>query len=171
MNAALAGAALAANLSSDELEVIHCRSGQSRKLVGTMHLDGEAYSVVFELHQCGPEGGTSKAEHEYAGDVIEDEPPLPGFEEEAPEALLLFVACHLSAARTKIARAFLKFADGVDKKRIEIFRDAQPAASAGSVVSPAGEPEGSKLSLVNSGKEREKNGGKTDKRGDAASSS
>lgn len=171
LNGALTDAAAAANLSDHGLSVSYCENGQSNKLTGTVKIEGKDYAVSFELHLAGPRGGTSKAAHQFAAYDIEKEPTLPGFEIAAPSDLLLFVACHLSGTGASVARAFLKFADKVDQRKIEIHREL-PTEATGAVESgPVEGPSGTKLTLKKAKGDEFKHGSETDKRGDAASSS
>ena len=160
-----------AGLDGEGLKVSYCRNGQSNKMTGSMVLAGEKYGISFELHLCGPRGGTFKALHQFAGHDIEREPAFPGFEVKAPPSFLFFIACHLSGAGVSIDRAFLKFADGVDQRKIEIFRDAWPDAAGVAGGAPAEGPEDVKLKVKKPKGDQERYGGKTNQRGDAASSS
>ena len=171
LNAAIAEAASAADLEDHGLHVAYCENGQSNKITGKLRLAGKDHSLSFELHLCGPRGGTSKTSHQFAGYDIEGEPTFPDFEVEAPPDLLFFVACHLSGTGVSIARAFLKFADGIDQRKIEIHRAVPTAATSVVDDAPAEEPTGARLTVKKPRGEDERHGGKTDKRGDAASSS
>lgn len=171
LNCALTDAAAAANLDGEGLAVAYCPNGQSNKITGSIALSDEDHEVSFEMHLCGPRGGTSKSSHQFAGYDIEREPTFPGFEVEAPPSLLLFIACFLSGTGVRFERAFLKFADGVDQRKIEIFRDAHSAEGGADKGDPAEGPKGPTLKVKKLEGEKEENGSKTDKRGDAASSS
>jgi len=171
LNCALPDAATAAGFGNEGLEVAYCQNGQSNKVTGTIALSGEDHEVSFEMHLCGPRGGTSKSSHQFAGYDIESEPNFPGFEVEAPPSLLLFIACFLSGTRVRFERAFLKFADGVDQRKIEIFRDMRPGVAGVADGGPAELPEGAKLKLKKTEGNKEQDGGETYQRGDAASSS
>lgn len=171
LNSALPDAANTASVADHGLEVAHCRNGQSNKVAGTITLDGDDYRISFELHLCGPRGGTSKAAHQFAGYDIEQEPTFPGFKLEAPPDMLLFVACHLSGTGATIERAYLKFADGVDQRKIEIHRDIPTAMASAAVDAPVEGPAGAKLTIKKPMGDQEQDGSKADKRGDAASSS
>lgn len=170
LNAALASAADAIGLHNHGLEVVYCRNGQSNKLSGAIEFADGDHNVSFELHLSGPRGGTSKSAHQFAGNDIEQEPSFPGFEIEAPPDLLFFVACHLAPTGMSIARAFLKFADGVDQRKIEIHRSIKDSGAVSVAGGPVDGLIGSKLIKKQTG-EQEQNGSKTAKRGDAASSS
>ena len=171
LNSALADAADAAALNQHGLEVIYVRDGRSNKLVSSLRMDGFERSVSFELHLSGPRGGTSKTAHQFAGKDIDGEPSLPGFGLEAPDDLFFFIACHLGGTGSSVARAFIKFADGIDQRMVEIHR-ALPAM-AGGVVEPAplDGPAGSKLTLKRATGEEGENGSQHDQRRDAASRS
>ena len=167
LNNALPDAALAAKLPDQGMEVAYFNDGQSNKV--TASLDDKRIS--FEVHLCGPRGGTSKSSHQFAGKDIEREPSLPGFVVEAPPGLLFFIGLHLRGTGASVARAFLKFADGIDQRMIEIHR-AAPAAGAGVVVDvPVDGPAGAKLTIKKTKGEEKENGSTTDKWGDAAPSS
>jgi hypothetical protein len=167
LNSALPEAAVAADLLNHGLEVTYFRDGQSNKVSGTI----EDKQISFELHLCGPHGGTSKASHQFAGQDIEREPSLPGFVAEAPAGLLFFIGLHLSGTGAAVARAFLKFADGVDQRMIEIHRATQTASDEIVAHMPAEEPAGTKLTIKKPKGEQTENGSTTDQRGDAAPSS
>lgn len=171
LNSALPDAADAAGFTDHGLEVVHCRNGQSNKVAGTITLGDEDHQVSFELHLCGPRGGTSKMAHQFAGYDIEQEPTFPGFELDAPPDMLLFIACHLSGTGMTITRAYLKFADGVDQRKIEIHRDISTTTAGVIADAPVEGPAGAKLTIKKPKGDQEQDGGKADKRGDAASSS
>ena len=175
LNSSLPDAAEAAGLSGQELYVAYFENGQSNKVVGTITFAGRDYSASLELHLCGPLGGTSKAAHQFAGYDIEQEPTFPGFELEAPPDLLFFIACHLTGTGVSFAKAYLKFADGIDQRKVELHRDvlidsAGSARNASTEASAAG-PAGSKLTVKKPQRDQERDGSKADKRGNAASSS
>lgn len=176
LNSALADAAIAAKLSDHGLEVSYFKDGQSNKVIGSLVVADEEYSVSFEFHLSGPRGGTSKTAHQHAKcDFtvcdIDQQPSLFAYDVEAPVRLLFFVACHLSGTGISVARAFLKFADGVDQRMIQIHRAAQPKAASAAVISPVDGPAGAKFTIKKSKGERTENGSTTNKRGDAAPSS
>lgn len=171
LNGALANAAVAADLSAQGLEAVYVQKGQSYKLAGTLRLAGKDFPVSFELHLSGPRGGTSKSSHQFVAYDIEGEPSFPGFEMEAPAELLFFVACYLNGTGASIARVFIKFADGVDQRMIELHRAAPPATAVSEGTAPLIAPTGTKLVPKKSKGERIQNGSTADKRGDAASSS
>lgn len=171
LNGALADAAAAASLSDHGLSVDYCENGQSNKITGTLLIEGKNYTVCFELHLAGPRGGTSKAAHQFAAYDIEREPTLPGFEVEAPSDLLFFIACHLSGTGASVARAYLKFADKVDQRKIEIHRESASEATGVAEPAPVDGPSGTKVTLKKARGDEFKHGSETDKRGDAASSS
>lgn len=171
LNCALPDAASAANLEADDLAIAYCQNGQSNKITGTIALSGDDHNVSFEMHLCGPRGGTSKSSHQFAGYDIEREPKFPGFDVEAPPSLLLFIACFLNGTGVRFERVFLKFADGVDQRKIEIFRDIFPEVAGAADSSPAEGPEGAKLRVKKPEGEKEEDGSETNQRGDAASSS
>jgi len=171
LNGALTEAAVAAKLSDHGLSINYCENGQSNKIFGELGIDGKKFTVCFELHLAGPRGGTSKAAHQFAAYDIESEPTLPGFEVDAPSDLLFFIACHLSGTGASVARAFLKFADKVDQRKIEILRELPGEATGAAEPAPIDGPSGTKLSLKKEKGDEFNHGGKTDKRGDAASSS
>lgn len=167
LNNALPDAAIAAKLTEQGMTVAYFNDGQSNKV--TALLDDK--SVSFEVHLCGPRGGTSKSSHQFAGKDIEREPSLPGFVIEAPPGLLFFIGLNLSGTGAAVARAFLKFADGIDQRMIEIHRPAS-AASAGVVIdAPLDSPAGTKFTIKKAKGEQTENGSTTDKRGNAAPSS
>lgn len=171
LNAALANAADAASISDHGLEINYCRNGQSNKMSGSIQVGGDAYKVSLELHLCGPQGGTSKSAHQFAGYDVESEPTFPGFEVEAPPDILLFVACHLAPTGASISRAFLKFADGMDQRKIEIHRHSTDSAIGFVAESPVDGPAGAKITLKKPKGEEEQDGSKTAKRRHAASRS
>jgi hypothetical protein len=170
LNSALSRAAEASGLSEEGLSVVYCRNGQSNKVTGKLALDGKDHETCFELHLSDPRGGTSKSQHQFADYDIEQEPTLPGFELEAPSSLLFFIACHLSGTGAAITRAFLKFADGVDQRKLEIHRST-PAMASAVAQSPHEGPAGSKLTIKKPKGDQVQDGSEADKRGDAASSS
>jgi hypothetical protein len=167
LNSALPDAAVAANLSELGLTVAYFKDGQSNKVVASL----DDKSVSFELHLCGPKGGTSKASHQFAGKDIEREPSLPGFVGEAPPGLLFFIGLYLRGTGAAVARAFLKFADGVDQRMIEIHRPASDVSDAVLIEAPLDGPAGSKLKIKKAKGEEKENGSTTNKRGNAAPSS
>lgn len=174
LNSALESAAISADLESVGLAVAHYRRGDSNKLSGSVELEDGQHDVSFELHLCGPKGGTSKASHQLAGYDIESEPALPGLpglEMETASPILLYLACHLAPTGASVARAFFKFADGTDQRKIEIHRST-PVTTTGSIRSDAVEgAAGTKLRFKKLKGEEVQDGSKTAKRGDAASSS
>lgn len=166
LNCALPDAAEMADIETEGLSVVHVKDGQSNKITGTINVGDKSYDVSFELHLSGPRGGTSKNAHQFVGKDIEGEPCLPGFDIEAPQGLLFFVACHLSGTGVSVSKAFIRFADGVDKKMIEIHR---PVKSAAADATPATSPPGGGFKLKKDLKE--KHGHASNQRRDAASSS
>jgi len=171
LNSTLPDAANAAKLSDHGLEVVYCENGRSNKVSGSLIVGGKERTASFELHLSGPRGGTSKSAHQFASYDIEGEPTFPGFEMDAPPELLFFVACHLNGTGVSIGRAYLKFADNVDQRKIEIHREVPPMAAGAEVAGPVDGPSGTKLKLKKRVGDKDENGGKADKRGDAASSS
>lgn len=176
LNGALKDASVEANLTTHGMEVIHVSDGRSNKVTGSLAHEGIDYEVSFELHLCGPRGGTSKSSHQNAGcDFavcdIEQQPSLIPYGVEAPDKLLFFIACHLSGTGVRVAKAFIRFADGVDKRMLEIHRPAASMPAVAKVTGPVDGPAGSKLTIKKPVGEQEENGSKTDQRGDAASSS
>ncbi|WP_394198889.1 hypothetical protein [Litoreibacter albidus] len=176
LNCALPDAAIAANLDGSGLEVTYCRNGQCNKLSGEFLVSGIAYKVSLELHLSGPRGGTAKKKHQFAKcDVtvcdIEQQPSLIEYDVEAPSRLLFFIACHLSATCVSIARAYFKFADGVDQRMLEIHRptEALSATEIGTGLDLG--PSGSTLKIKKPQGEKKEDGIETNQRGDAASSS
>ena len=166
INNALPDAAQTAGLADHGLEAVYVTDGRSNQV--TAELNGKP--VNFELHLCGPRGGTSKSSHQFAGHDIEREPALPGFVVEAPPGLLFFICLFLSSTVTTVHRAFIKFADGVDQRMIEIHR-AVPSSMTGDVGdAPAEGPAGAKLTIKKPKGEQTENGSTTDQRGDAAPS-
>ncbi|KEJ91073.1 hypothetical protein [Sulfitobacter donghicola] len=176
LNCALPSASLAAGLGDQDLEVTYCRNGQCNKLSGEIEIAGSTYKVSLELHLSGPRGGTTKKKHQFAkSDVavcdIEQQPLLLEYDVEAPDRLLFFIACHLSGTGVSIARAYFKFADGVDQRMLEIHRpDALPMA-APKQAGPDEGPLGTIMKVRKPEGEKKEDGIKTNKRGDAASSS
>lgn len=171
LNSALMDAAETASVCDLGLRVVHVRNGRSNKIEGVVEFDGRVSRVSFELHLCGPQGGTSKEAHQFAGFDIEAEPTLPGFRTEAPEDVLLFVACNVSGSGTRISRAFLKFADGVDRRKIELHRDIPAAGGLAVHVVPLEKPVGPKITIRKPKGKEAQDGSKTAQWGDAASSS
>lgn len=177
LNGALRDAATQADLTTHGMEVVHVTDGRSNKIIARLPHGGIEHDVSFELHLCGPRGGTSKAAHQNAGSDfticdIEEQPSLIPYDVPAPDRLLFFLACFLNGTGVKVAKAFIRFADGVDKRMIEIHRPAELAAGAVYGEDPVVDgPIGSKLKINKPMGERDENGSKIDKRGDAASSS
>lgn len=177
LNGALRDAATKADLAAHGMEVVHVTDGRSNKVVARLTHDEVEHEVSFELHLCGPRGGTSKSTHQNAGcDIavcdIEEQPSLIPYDVIAPDRLLFFLACFLSGTGVKVAKAFIRFADGVDKRMIEIHRPAKSATGADTDHSPLVDgPVGTKLTIKKPMGEQDENGGKSDQRGDAASSS
>ncbi|MCL8384669.1 hypothetical protein [Xanthobacter aminoxidans] len=171
LNSALPEAAVAAGLHEHGLEVRYCPNGRSNKIAGTFRSGDTEYGVSFELHLSGPQGGTSKSTHQFAGDDIETTPMFAGFAEAAPPDILLFLACHLSGTGVSVARAFFKFADKVDQRKIEVHRGAPAGAMDTIDTRPADGPAGYKLTIKKPKGDQTENGSTSDKRGDAASSS
>lgn len=177
LNGALRDAATEAGLVEHGMDVVHVTDGRSNKVTARLTHEGTEHDVSFELHLCGPRGGTSKSTHQNAGcDFtvcdIEEQPSLIPYEVPAPDRLLFFLACFLSGTGVKVAKAFIRFADGIDKRMIEIHRPAKSAADAATDQDPVVDgPVGSKLKIKRPMGEQDENGSKTDQRGDAASSS
>jgi hypothetical protein len=177
LNGALRDAATEAGLAMHDMEVVHVTDGRSNKVITRLVHEGVEHEVSFELHLCGPRGGTSKPTHQNAGcDVavcdIEEQPSLIAYDVTAPKRLLFFLACFLSGTGVKVAKAFIRFADGVDKRMIEIHRPAKSAAATATEDGPVADgPVGSKLKIKKPMGEQDENGSNTNKRGDAASSS
>lgn len=177
LNGALRDAATEAGLATHDMDVVHVADGRSNKVIARLIHEGVEHDVSFELHLCGPRGGTSKSTHQNAScDFtvcdIEEQPSLIHYDVPAPNQLLFFLACFLSGTGVKVAKAFIRFADGVDKRMIEIHRPAKSAAESGKSEDPVVDgPVGSKLTIKKPMGEQDKNGSKTDKRGNAASSS
>lgn len=171
LNSALPEAAIAAGIHEHGLEVRYCPNGRSNKLSGTFRSGDLVYGVSFELHLSGPQGGTSKAAHQFAEHDVETAPLFAGFAEAAPSDLLLFLACHLSGTGASVARVFFKFADKVDQRKIEIHRSALPMRAGIAETNPADGQVGSKLTIKRPKEDQTENGSASDKRGDAASSS
>lgn len=176
LNGALRDASSEAGLTTHGMEVVHVTDGRSNKVTGSLDHDGTEYAVSFELHLCGPRGGTSKSTHQNAGcDFalcdIEEQPSLIPYDVDAPDQLLFFLACFLSGTGVKVSKAFIRFADGVDKRMIEIHRPVEAVSGAGIDSGPVDGPVGTKLKIKKTVGEQEENGSKTDQRGDAASSS
>ncbi|MFT4015234.1 MAG: hypothetical protein QM682_17965 [Paracoccus sp. (in: a-proteobacteria)] len=177
LNGALRDAATEADLVAHDMEVVHIADGRSNKVIARLTHEGVEHDVSFELHLCGPRGGTSKSTHQNAGcDFticdIEEQPSLIPYNVPAPDRLLFFLACSLSGTGMKVAKAFIRFADGVDKRMIEIHRPAKSTTEAITGGYPVVDgPVGSKLKIKKPMGEQDENGSKTDKRGDAASSS
>ena len=176
LNSALPAAAQEAGIEKDGLEVKYCRNGQCNKISGHVKSGGETFPVSLELHLSGPRGGTTKSKHQFAFSEpavcdIERQPSLIDFDVNAPERLLLFVACHLSGTGVAVSRAYLKFADGVDQRMIELYRPAEGASKASADVGPEQGPRGAILKVKRPEGDKKEDGIKTDKRGDAASSS
>lgn len=168
LNSALGSAADASGIDQDLLGVAYCRSGQSNKLTGSITLEGEEHTVSFELHLCGPRGGTSKSSHQFSGYDIEGEPTFPGFEIDAPPSLLFFIACFLSGTSVRFEKVFLKFADGIDQSKIELYRGAQQSTVADENVGPTEGPEGAKLTVKKVEGEKEEDGSEAYQWRDAA---
>lgn len=177
LNGALRDAAIDAELGAHDMEVVHFTDGRSNKVVARLPLDEVVHDVSFELHLCGPRGGTSKSTHQNAGcDFsvcdIEEQPSLIPYSVPAPGQLLFFLACYLSGTGVRIAKAFIRFADGVDRRMVEIHRPAALTSGAADASDPAQYvPVGARIKIKKPMGEQEENGGKTDQRGDAASSS
>lgn len=171
LNNALSSAAETADLSRYGVEVAPVASGQSNKLFVNVECDGNLQRASLEVHLCGPRGGTSKQEHQFArcSVDIEREPHLPGFVIEAPTSILLFVSCHVIG--TTIEAVFLKFADGEDRAQLQLHRPVPVVDIVPGVGAAVGEPAGAKLKIKRAKRDQTENGGTIDKRKDAASSS
>jgi hypothetical protein len=171
LNCALPRAADSAKIQTAGLQIVYCKEGQSNKVVGKTVVEGKLIDVNIEFHLSGPRGGTAKVAHQFAGFDIEREPTLFGTEIAATSALLLFAACHLNPTGMSIERLYLKFADNVDHRMIEIHRP-KPYESIDivDIGSPIGLV-GTKLKLKKLNGDEVENGGQADKWGDAAPSS
>src|SRR3546814_379113 len=122
VHSALASAFNSVQADCKHFSCVRYDSGPSNKLIFSVPLSGTLRRVSAELHYCGPRGGTSKAKHQFAETDIEAEPELPSFHTEAPQDLLMFLSYSLTPARTKVDKLFLMFADGIDRKKIELHR-------------------------------------------------
>ena len=134
IHSALPSAVQEAGLAAMGLTCATYDNGPSNKLTGTIASGGEDREVSLELHFAGPQGGTRKNQHQFASIEAEDAPTFEGFEHVAPKQVLLFLAYHLAPTKARVERLFLAFADGVDKKKIELQRPA--AATTSSVSTP-----------------------------------
>lgn len=168
LNSALAEAASVSEFSKCGLEVNRVADGQSNKVTGSIDFEGTERTVSFELHLCGPRGGTAKSAHQFAGNDIEAQPTFPGFGIEAPASLLLFIALHLGGTGVSVARAFLKFADGIDQRMVEIHRIMPKVVSTETENAVIEEPTGAKLRIKTPMGEQLEDGSATYKRGNAA---
>lgn len=170
LHGALEAAAIAAGVDENGLSVVWHREGPCFKLEGLVGKGATSRRFSAELHLSGPKGGTGKSKHQFASVGSEDQPELPGMETDAPEMLLIFLGYHLSASATKVSRLFAIYADGVDRKKVELIRPAN-VKTGGDVSRGAdtGPDIGAKLSLKGrvSG-EKETNGLENTKRSDAA---
>lgn len=171
LHGALPQAFMNAKLEEHELAIQHCKSGSCYKIVAQVPFGEMTREVSMELHYAGPQGHTSKTKHQFASSDVEGAPELPGFAAAAPESFLLFVAYHLSGVKTSINKLFLMFADGVDRKKVQLHRP-EAAAAHESVVAPVpgSDLPGTKLRIKARG-EASDHVRETHKRGDAASGS
>ncbi|WP_432256042.1 hypothetical protein [Limimaricola sp. AA108-03] len=173
LNGALPAAAAAVELEDRGLEVSYVKDGHCNKLSGTITFEGEERNVSFELHLSGPKGGTSKSSHQYAKcDFqvcdIEEQSSLFPYDVEAPKDLLFFVACHLSGTGASIARAFIKFADGIDQRMLETHRPLTDARIEREATTKTDQRVGAKLKLKESKRKEKENGSTTNQWRDAA---
>ncbi len=134
IHSALPSAVNDAGLAAVGLTCVTYDNGPSHKLTGVIASGGEDREISLELHLAGPQGGTRKGQHQFASIEADDAPTFEGFEHVAPKQVLLFLAYHLAPTKARVERLFLAFADGVDKKKIELQR---PAAASTSSVSTA----------------------------------
>lgn len=172
LNCALMDAAVSAKLADYGLAIVYCQNGRSNKISGRLQVGGHEYTVSMELHLAGPKGGTSKSAHQFAGSDIDLVWTLPGIETTAPDELLFFVACHLDITGVSVSRTYLKYADGVDQRSVQLQRPLEGTAApdVGSVKHVEG-PAGTRLVMKQTKGEQNENGITTDQRRDAASSS
>lgn len=111
------------------LKCKHTDAGPSNKLVGIVDIGGIERHVSLEWHYAGPLGGTRKSKHQHAVDVDLEEASLFDIAGvPAPENVLMFVPYYLAPSRTTIERLYLGYADGVDKRRIQLHRPMVAAA-------------------------------------------
>ncbi len=122
LHGALEDAVLAAEVEAKGLRAIFNRSGPCFKLEGAFEEGAKTVKFSAELHLAGPKGATGKRCHQYASTALENQPDLPGLEADAPQVMLLFLGYHLSASATSVSRLFAIYADGIDRKKVELVR-------------------------------------------------
>lgn len=172
LHSALPQAFKEAELSKWGLDVQLCKTGPCYKIIGRMTAGAEMHDISIELHYAGPQGGTSKTRHQFANADVDEAPWFPGFDLVAPETLLCFLAYYLDGAKVRVDKLFLIFADGIDRKRVQLYRPAASASKPIAAPVPLASPSGAKLKIKGKARgDSSEHVSKTDKRGDAASSS
>lgn len=158
-------------LNEAQVSCVRYENGPSNKLIVAVPIEGVLRRVSVELHYCGPRGGTSKAKHQFAEHDVETEPELPNFHVEAPQDLLVFLSYSLTPTRTTVDKLFLMFADGIDRKKIQLHRLSVSENKMPSVAVERTGPRGTAVKARYRGKGEERDNVRAPtKRGDAAPS-
>lgn len=164
LNCALKSAVAECVSVEDDLSVQYFKKGHSYKLSGAVEVDQRVVGVSFELHLCDPLGGTSKPSHQFAEFDVEAQPTFPGFEVDAPEDLLLFIACNLSVTGSRFTKAYFKYADGIDRRQIEIHRTHESVITPIAEEIPVREAVRSTITLKKKAGAKENDGSEADQR-------
>lgn len=180
IHSALPSAALAASLERFGLGAETFDVGPAKKVEGRIDIGGIERHVSLELHYAGPQGGTRKGRHQHAHVEGEAAPAFPGFELDAPQKVLLFLAYHLAPSKVRIEKMYLSFADGVDRLKTQVPRpepailDTPEIAPVPAIKIPSLDPVPvTKGTVVKAKKARngvEDDAGQKSKRGDGSSS-
>lgn len=172
IHAALPQAAIEAGLTAHGFCVRSCEVGPANKICGGVVIGGQKLELSLELHLADRRGRTRKNCHQFAGLGVEGAPYFPGFELDAPPSLLFFLAYQLGPTGTRIERVHLVFADGVDRKMIELHREFVDTAAAHTAPAEAAEAAvGSKIKVRQRAKgDGADDGREADQRGNAAPS-
>lgn len=177
IHSALPNAVAASGLAASGWSVKTVRQGPGNKLICTANIGGKSYDVCLEVHLAGPRGGVGKDAHQFVAAAAGMTGLFPGFEIEAPASFLLFLGLYVDATCTTVEKAYLMYADKIDKRCIAI--DLPPATDTGSTGAEPAPPmespvpaaskkiPGSKVKVKKTAQENRDVGSK-DKRGDGS---
>ena len=174
LNAALPSAAKESGLENKDIQIKYCSKGRCNKISGHLITEGKKIPINMEIHLCGARGGTMKKKHQFAFSKpetcdVDREPSLFDIDMDAPNDLLFFIAYYLNGTNTSVSRVYLKFADGVDQRMVEMHRPVEEKTKVSSEDGPDQGPHGTMLKIKKP--DGDKKNVKTDKSGNAASGS
>ena len=171
IHSALPSAVAAARLRDVGWEIKTALAGPGNKLVCKGPSDSPMRDVAIEVHLSGPRGGVGKSKHQYAAAAECASGYLPGFEIEAPASGLMFLGLYPDAAFTRISAAYLMYADGVDRRCVELDLRREDAAGERKDSEPAVAKSvpGSKVKVKETAREK-RDARSKNKRGDGSSS-